>query len=62
MMNKVLGYINKGKQEGAKLLTGGNRIGTTGYYIEPTVFADVKDDMIIAKEEVSLLMSYCLSF
>lgn len=62
MMNKVLGYINKGKQEGAKLLTGGNRIGTTGYYIEPTVFADVKDDMIIAKEEVSLLISYCLSF
>ncbi|XP_073942851.1 aldehyde dehydrogenase 1A1-like isoform X1 [Choristoneura fumiferana] len=52
MMNKVLGYINKGKQEGAKLLTGGNRIGTTGYYIEPTVFADVKDDMIIAKEEI----------
>lgn len=51
-MNKVLEYINLGKKEGAKLLTGGNRIGHTGYYIEPTVFADVKDDMTIAKEEV----------
>ncbi|GBP23965.1 Retinal dehydrogenase 1 [Eumeta japonica] len=52
MMNKVLGYIEKGKAEGAKLLTGGQRIGTTGYYLEPTVFADVTDDMTIAKEEI----------
>ncbi|CAH2244162.1 jg23468 [Pararge aegeria aegeria] len=52
MMNKVLGYIEKGKSEGAKLLTGGKRIGTTGFYIEPAVFADVKDDMAIAKEEI----------
>ncbi|KAG6459613.1 retinal dehydrogenase 1 [Manduca sexta] len=52
MMNKVLGYIEKGKQEGAKLQTGGKRVGTTGYYIEPTVFSDVTDDMTIAKEEI----------
>ncbi|GBP23980.1 Retinal dehydrogenase 1 [Eumeta japonica] len=52
MMNKVLGYIEKGKAEGAKLLTGGKRIGTTGYFIEPTVFADVTDNMTIAKEEI----------
>ncbi|KAJ8733364.1 hypothetical protein PYW08_001662 [Mythimna loreyi] len=52
MMNKVLGYIEKGKKEGAKLLCGGNRIGTTGYYIQPTVFADVTDEMTIAKEEI----------
>ncbi|XP_048007607.1 aldehyde dehydrogenase 1A1-like isoform X4 [Leguminivora glycinivorella] len=52
MMNRVLAYIEKGKQEGAKLMTGGNRIGTTGYYIEPTVFADVEDHMTIAKEEI----------
>lgn len=51
-MNKILEYINLGKREGAKLMTGGNRIGKTGYYVEPTVFADVKDDMTIAKEEV----------
>ncbi|XP_072939479.1 aldehyde dehydrogenase 1A1-like [Epargyreus clarus] len=52
MMKKVLGYIEKGKQEGAKLLTGGKRIGNQGFYVEPTVFADVKDDMTIAKEEI----------
>lgn len=52
MMKKVLGYIETGKKEGAKLLTGGKRIGTKGYYIEPAVFADVTDDMTIAKEEV----------
>lgn len=51
-MNKVLGYIEKGVSEGAKLLTGGKRIGKTGYYVEPTVFSDVTDDMTIAVEEV----------
>ena len=40
--NKVLSYIESGKAEGAKLLTGGNRIGDKGYYIEPTIFGDVK--------------------
>uniref|UniRef100_A0A2H1VZJ0 SFRICE_015281 n=1 Tax=Spodoptera frugiperda TaxID=7108 RepID=A0A2H1VZJ0_SPOFR len=52
MMNKVLGYIEKGKQEGAKLLCGGHRVGTSGYYIQPAVFANVTDDMTIAKEEI----------
>ncbi|XP_022825307.1 retinal dehydrogenase 1-like [Spodoptera litura] len=52
MMNKVLGYIEKGKKEGAKLLCGGKRIGTSGYYIQPTVFVNVTDDMTIAKEEI----------
>ncbi|XP_013200289.2 aldehyde dehydrogenase 1A1 [Amyelois transitella] len=52
MMNKVLRYIEQGKKEGAKLLTGGKRIGNRGYYIEPTVFADVDDEMTIAKEEI----------
>ncbi|KAJ0178889.1 hypothetical protein K1T71_005664 [Dendrolimus kikuchii] len=52
MMKKVLGYIEKGKQEGAKLMAGGKRVGDKGYYIEPTVFADVSDDMTIAKEEI----------
>lgn len=51
-MNKILQYIQLGKKEGAKLLTGGDRIGKTGYYVEPTVFADVNDDMTIAREEV----------
>ncbi|XP_072939685.1 aldehyde dehydrogenase, cytosolic 1-like [Epargyreus clarus] len=52
MMTKILGYIEKGKKEGAKLLAGGKRVGNTGCYIEPTVFADVTDDMTIAKEEI----------
>lgn len=51
-MNKILGYITKGKTEGAKLLTGGNRKGQKGFFVEPTVFSDVTDDMTIAKEEI----------
>lgn len=53
-MNRVLGYIEKGAAEGAKLCTGGKRARTEsgGYYIEPTVFDAVKNDMTIAKEEI----------
>ncbi len=40
--NKILEMINIGKEQGAKLETGGGRIGDKGYYIEPTVFSDVK--------------------
>ena len=49
---KILEYIEKGKKEGATLLCGGNRVGDKGYFIEPTIFGDVKDDMTIAKEEI----------
>ncbi|XP_026737672.1 retinal dehydrogenase 1-like [Trichoplusia ni] len=52
MMKKVLNYIETGKKEGAKLVTGGKRLGTKGFYIEPAVFSDVTDDMTIAKEEI----------
>jgi len=47
-----LGYIEKGKNEGARLLTGGKRHGTKGFFVEPTIFADVQDNMSIAKEEI----------
>ncbi|MGH7170259.1 MAG: aldehyde dehydrogenase family protein, partial [Gemmataceae bacterium] len=50
--DRIMGYIDAGKKEGAKLLTGGNRCGERGYFIEPTVFDDVKDDMKIAREEI----------
>jgi len=50
--NKVMSYIDAGKKEHAKLVAGGNRVGDKGYFIEPTVFSDVKDDMKIAKEEI----------
>ncbi|BAT72811.1 hypothetical protein LR48_Vigan11g081600 [Vigna angularis] len=49
---KILSYIEHGKKEGAKLLTGGNRVGDKGCYIEPTVFSNVKEDMVIAQEEI----------
>jgi aldehyde dehydrogenase (NAD+) len=50
--NKVMSYIDVGKKEKAKLVAGGHRVGDKGYFIEPTVFADVKDDMRIAQEEI----------
>src|SRR5580704_149396 len=50
--NKVMGYIDAGKKDKAKLMTGGNRVGEKGYFIEPTVFADVQDNMKIAQEEI----------
>ncbi|MDM8099822.1 MULTISPECIES: aldehyde dehydrogenase family protein [Oceanobacillus] len=51
-MNTVLGYIEKGKEEGARLITGGKRTGDQGYFVEPTIFADVQDHMSIAREEI----------
>ncbi len=50
--DKILGYIDSGKKDGAKLLSGGGRVGNKGYYVEPTVFADVNDNMKIAQEEI----------
>ncbi|KAJ0881797.1 putative aldehyde dehydrogenase (NAD(P)(+)) [Helianthus annuus] len=49
---KVLSYIEHGKRQGATLLTGGNPCREKGYYIEPTIFTDVKDDMLIATDEI----------
>ncbi|XP_077865119.1 aldehyde dehydrogenase, mitochondrial-like [Saccoglossus kowalevskii] len=51
-MNKILELIESGKAEGAKLMCGGARHGDKGFFIQPTVFADVKDNMRIAKEEI----------
>jgi aldehyde dehydrogenase (NAD+) len=50
--NKVMGYIESGMREGAQMLCGGSQIGDQGYFIQPTVFADVRDDMKIAQEEI----------
>ncbi len=54
-MNTVLGYIDAGKKEGANLVTGGRRVpvnGNDGYFVEPTIFGAVKNDMKIAQEEI----------
>ncbi|XP_057768104.1 aldehyde dehydrogenase family 2 member C4 [Salvia miltiorrhiza] len=49
---RVLSYIEIGKKEGATLLAGGKPAASKGYYIEPTIFTDVTDEMTIAKEEI----------
>jgi aldehyde dehydrogenase (NAD+) len=51
-LEKVMGYIESGKKEGAKLLCGGERAGTRGYFVKPTVFSNVTDEMTIAREEI----------
>jgi aldehyde dehydrogenase (NAD+) len=51
-MKTVLDYIDIGKQEGASLVTGGARIGDEGYFVEPTVFANVEHEMRISQEEI----------
>jgi betaine-aldehyde dehydrogenase len=48
----VCGYIEKGKAEGARLVHGGARLNRPGAFIQPTIFADVTDDMTIAREEI----------
>jgi aldehyde dehydrogenase (NAD+) len=50
--DRVMGYIESGQSEGATLACGGKRVGNRGYFVEPTVFADVQDDMKIAREEI----------
>lgn len=55
-------YIQIGKDEGATLVAGGNRIDRPGFFLEPTVFADVTDDMTIAREEIFGPVMSVLSF
>lgn len=51
-MEKIFSMIKSGKDQGAELVSGGTRVGDKGYYVAPTVFANVTDDMTIAKEEI----------
>ncbi|MEM9436705.1 MAG: betaine-aldehyde dehydrogenase [Pseudomonadota bacterium] len=51
-MKIVEGYIAKGLEEGAKLVSGGKRADMPGFFLEPTIFSDVTDDMTIAREEI----------
>jgi aldehyde dehydrogenase (NAD+) len=50
--DKILSYVAKGKSQGAKCVAGGERHGTKGYFVQPTIFADVKDNMAIATDEI----------
>ena len=64
-MQTVLSYIDAGKKDGAKLVAGGNRVsvdGSKGFFIEPTIFGDVQNDMKIAREEIFGPVLSVLSF
>jgi len=50
--DRVMGYIESGCKDGATLAHGGSRVGNRGYFVQPTVFADVEDGMKIAREEI----------
>jgi len=50
--DRIMNYVECGKQEGATVITGGKRHGKTGYFIEPTIFGDVTSNMKIVKEEI----------
>jgi aldehyde dehydrogenase (NAD+) len=51
-MKTVLNYIETGRTEGASVVTGGSRHGDTGYFVEPTIFANVEHEMRISQEEI----------
>jgi aldehyde dehydrogenase (NAD+) len=50
--DKILSYIDKGRGEGAECVVGGGRVGDRGYFVEPTIFDGVKDEMAIATDEI----------
>lgn len=50
--DRIMGYIKSGKEEGATVEVGGDRHGDKGYFIQPTIFSDVKPDMKIMREEI----------
>jgi aldehyde dehydrogenase (NAD+) len=51
-LDKILHYVKLGEKQGATLLTGGERVGSKGFFIQPTIFDNVKDDMAIARDEI----------
>ncbi|MEX2286031.1 MAG: aldehyde dehydrogenase family protein [Planctomycetaceae bacterium] len=51
-MDKILGYVDLGQKQGAKLVTGGRRFGNKGFFVEPAIFDNVRDDMAIARDEI----------
>ncbi|THU97075.1 aldehyde dehydrogenase [Dendrothele bispora CBS 962.96] len=50
--NRIMGYLDSGKADGAQVYTGGKRHGNEGYFIQPTIFTEVRPTMKIAREEV----------
>src|ERR1700683_1787198 len=50
--DRIMRYIDVGVKSGARLVTGGKKLGNVGYFVEPTIFDDVSDNMVIAREEI----------
>ena len=50
--DKIMGYIDSGRNEGATCAVGGKRYGSRGFFIQPTVYTNVTDEMTIAREEI----------
>ena len=50
--DRVVGFLNAGQKEGAACVTGGKALDRAGYFVEPTVFSNVRDEMSIAREEI----------
>ncbi len=61
-LDKILGYVDLGQKQGAKLVAGGKRVGDKGFFVEPTIFDNVKDEMAIAKDEIFGPVVSVLSF
>ena len=61
-LDKILGYCELGQKQGAKLVAGGKRVGDKGFFVEPTIFDNVQDDMAIAKDEIFGPVVSVLSF
>jgi phenylacetaldehyde dehydrogenase len=51
-MNRVCGFLDSGKSEGAKAVTGGSRLGDKGYFVKPTVLVNTNDKMKVVQEEI----------
>ncbi|HWE35342.1 MAG TPA: aldehyde dehydrogenase family protein [Isosphaeraceae bacterium] len=51
-LDKILGYVDLGRLQGAKLVAGGDRVGDRGFFVNPTIFDEVRDDMAIARDEI----------
>src|SRR5450432_2070536 len=51
-MNRVCGYLDSGKKEGAKAVAGGQRYGDKGYFVKPTVLVDTTENMKVVQEEI----------
>ncbi|KAI6135237.1 aldehyde dehydrogenase [Pisolithus thermaeus] len=60
--DRIMGYIDSGKKEGAKIHIGGERHGSEGYFIQPTIFLDTNPDMCIVKEEIFGPVSVVIKF